>query len=141
MRWVAGELEAFQDTLKTTGGLTALKNTHDRCECVLIPVPIDLLLWESNEITRILPCTDVQITVWPVKPLFLSLCLSLVYFLYLTGMFWHDFQTVTLGFTRQSGCQNLKTSWSCQSWEYECGDMEQQVLAALTDWAMIKEVW
>lgn len=59
-------------------------------------------------------------TVWPVQPLFVSICLSLVHFLYLSGMFWRDFQTISLGFAYQSVCQNLKTSWSCQSWEFAC---------------------
>lgn len=72
---------------------------------------IILLLQRVKEITGIPPSTDVHLTVWPVKPLFLSICLSLIpFFLYLSGMHWHGFQTAALGFTRQSGRQNLKDS-------------------------------
>lgn len=56
-------------------------------------------------------------------------------------MHWHDFQAITLGLTRQSvSGQNLRTSWSCQSWEFEHRAFSCRIFGC-SERVMIKERW
>lgn len=49
------------------------------------------------------------------------------------GMYWHEFQTITLGFTRQSGGQSVKTPWSCHFWGFEGESLQQQAFTSSPD--------
>lgn len=137
MRWVEKELAAFQDTLKTTGGLTAHETVLTGVNVSGYLLLIDLRLWESKEILRIPPSTDVQITVWPVKPLFsfIMLVFSPLFIHQWNVLAWFSNNYLWLcSSDRPSKVEDLLEVSVLGIWVEE-----QQALAAHTDRVMIKE--